>query len=285
MCVIVVSEKGEKVSKKDFKEMWLRNSHGWGVAYLNPTDGMIKVKKGIMSLKEAEDYYYQEVPEGVSHIMHFRLTSAGTTCPELTHPFRIDLVDTQELEYKATAVLFHNGTVSGYKSFLPAILTKLEAPEIEKLFNVKDVSDTYLMSIMVRLFSHRILKFYTSSRWAVFTIEMGSPQILLYGDFQKYKEFYVSNMSWRTPQYQYTYTTSLGYEVYSYPTTYSYSTTSTTTGGKRSKKKDKKDTPLLGNGKVNLDEEDEDEYWEKLNRELEEEERREFEYYSSKYYY
>ena len=62
MCVIVVSEKGEKVSKKDFKEMWLRNSHGWGVAYLDPEDGMIKVRKGIMNLKEAENYYYEEIP-------------------------------------------------------------------------------------------------------------------------------------------------------------------------------------------------------------------------------
>jgi hypothetical protein len=280
MCVIVVSEKGEKVSKKDFKEMWLRNSNGWGIAYLDPQDGMIKVKKGIMNLKDAENYYYEEVPEGVSHVMHFRLTSAGTTCPELTHPFRVDLVDTQELEYKATAVLFHNGTVSGYKSFLPAILTKLEAPEIEKLFSVKDASDTYLMSIMVRLFSHRILKFYSSSRWAVFTIESGSPQILLYGDFQKYKEFYVSNMSWRTPQYQYTYTTSLGYEVSSYPT-YSYSTT---TNSKKSKKKDKKDIPLLGSGSRNW-EEDEDDYWERLSREIEEEEEKEFVYWNKFYSY
>jgi len=212
MCVIVVSENGSKVSKKDFKEMWARNSHGWGIAWLDPQDGMINVKKGIMTLKEAENFYYQEVPEGVSHIMHFRLTSAGTTCQELTHPFRVDLIDTQELEYKACAVLFHNGTVSGYKAFLPAILTKLEPTEVEKLLNMKDVSDTYLMSIMVRLFSHKILKFYTSSRWAVFTIESGSPQIFLYGDFQKYKEFHVSNLSWQAPQYTYTYTytSSLG---------------------------------------------------------------------------
>jgi hypothetical protein len=260
MCVIVVSEKGEKVSKKDFKEMWARNSNGFGVAWLEQ-DGMIKVKKGLMTLKDAEDYYYQEVPDGVSHILHFRLTSAGATIPELTHPFRIDLVDTQELEYKASAVLFHNGTVSGYKAFLPAILAKLEAPEIDKLLNVKDVSDTYLMSIMVRLFSHKILKFYTSSKWAVFTIESGSPQIFFYGDFQKYKEFYVSNMSWQAPLYQYT--THLGYGVSFYSTTTS----------KKSKGKNKKDTSLFYHF------EEEDDYWEKRISELEEDED-----YLSKYY-
>jgi hypothetical protein len=107
---------------------------------------------------------------------------------------------------------------------LPAIFAKLDHAELEKLFNVKDVSDTYLMSIMVRLFSHRILKFYTSSRWAVFTIESGSPQIFLYGDFQKYKEFYVSNMSWQQPVYSYSYS-------YSYP--YLGSSKSSKKGGKK----------------------------------------------------
>lgn len=278
MCVILVSEKGNKISKKDFKDMWLRNSNGFGVAWLDQ-DGMIRVKKGIMSLKEAESFYYQEVPEGVSHVMHFRLTSAGTTCPELTHPFRVDLIDTQELEYKACAVLFHNGTVSSYKAFLPAILAKLEPTELEKLFNVKDISDTYLMSIMVRLFSHKILKFYTSSRWAVFTIEEGSPQIFLYGDFQKYKEFYVSNMSWQVPQYQYTYTSPFGY---SYTTT-----TMATTTSKKSKKKNNsvikkiEDAPLLGS--IRNDEE-EDDYWEKRISELEEDEEEKEFYYLNKYY-
>jgi hypothetical protein len=267
MCVIVVSEKGEKVSRKDFKEMWARNSNGFGVAWLEQ-DGMIKVKKGIMNLQDAENFYYKEVPEGVSHIMHFRLTSAGATCPELTHPFRVDLIDTQELEYKACAVLFHNGTVSGYKAFLPAILAKLESTELEKFFNVKDVSDTYLMSIMVRLFSHKILKFYTSSRWAVFTIESGSPQIFLYGDFQKYKNFYVSNMSWQTPQYA----TPLGYGVYSY---------STTTSAKK-RKRNKKDVSLLGS--VYLENGEGDDYWEKRVSELEEDEDEKEFYYLSKYY-
>jgi len=247
--------------------MWLRNSNGFGVAWLDQ-DGMIRVKKGIMSLKEAESFYYQEVPEGVSHVMHFRLTSAGTTCPELTHPFRVDLIDTQELEYKACAVLFHNGTVSSYKAFLPAILAKLEPTELEKLFNVKDISDTYLMSIMVRLFSHKILKFYTSSRWAVFTIEEGSPQIFLYGDFQKYKEFYVSNMSWQAPQYA----TPLGYGVYSYSTTTS----------KKSKRKNKKDTSLF----CNIHFEEEDDYWEKYISKLEEDENeKEFDFISKYYSY
>jgi hypothetical protein len=276
MCVIVVSEKGNKIAKKDFKEMWARNSHGFGVAWLDSQDGMINVKKGIMTLKEAEDFYYERVPEGVSHIIHFRLTSAGTTCPELTHPFRVDLVDTQELEYKACAVLFHNGTVSGYKNFLPAIFAKLEPTELEKLFNVKDISDTYLMSIMVRLFSHRILKFYTSSRWAVFTIESGSPQIFLYGDFQKYKEFYVSNMSWQIPQYTYTYTTSLG-----------YSSTPATTISQKTKKIKKKnkleELPLLGNYSYEYDEDVlYEQYWNTLE---EEEDERELNYWNKYYSY
>jgi hypothetical protein len=272
MCVIVVSENGNKVAKKDFKDMWARNSHGFGIAWLDPQDGMINVKKGIMTLKEAEDFYYERVPEGVSHIMHFRLTSAGTTIPELTHPFRVDLVDTQELEYKACAVLFHNGTVSGYKAFLPAIFAKLEPSELEKLFNVKDISDTYLMSIMVRLFSHKILKFYTSSRWVVFTIESGSPQIFLYGDFQKYKEFYVSNLSWQAPTYTYTYTT---------PLRYSYATTTTTTQRKtqrKSKKKDKTDDVSIL--RYYSDEDLRELYVEALE---EDEEEREL-YYLSKYY-
>jgi hypothetical protein len=272
MCVIVVSEKGEKVSKKDFKEMWLKNSHGWGVAWIDPQDGMINVKKGIMTLKEAEEFYYERVPEGVSHIMHFRLTSAGTTIPELTHPFRVDLIDTQELEYKACAVLFHNGTVSGYKAFLPAILAKLEASELEKLLSVKDVSDTYLMSIMVRLFSHRILKFYTSSRWAVFTIESGSPQIFLYGNFQKYKEFYVSNMSWQIPQY--TYTTSLEYS-------YTPAVSSSRKVKKIKKKNKLEELPLLGNYSYEYDE---DVLWEQYREALEEEEDEKELYYWDKYY-
>jgi predicted glutamine amidotransferase len=195
MCVIVISEEGKKIGKREFKNMWERNDHGFGVAYYDEKDGLIYVKKGIMNEKEAWKYY-EAIPQ-MPHIIHFRLASAGSRTPQLCHPFRVDLVDTQELEYKACAVLFHNGTVSDYKNLIPVIIASLEPKEREKFFNVEDISDTYLMSIMVRLFSHKVLKFYAASRWAIFTIESGSPQIIIYGDFKKYKDFYVSNLSWQ----------------------------------------------------------------------------------------
>jgi len=209
MCVIVISEEGKKIGKKEFENMWEANSHGFGVAYYNKENGLIYVKKGIMDEKEAWEIY-ESIPEA-PHIIHFRLASAGSRIPGLCHPFRIDILDTQELEYEASRVLFHNGTVADYRNFIPTIIASLEPEEREKFFNVKDISDTYLMSIMVKLFSYKVLKFYIPSRWAVFTIEDSSPQIIIYGDFKKYKDFYVSNLTWK-PQSQYHWYWGRGYQ-------------------------------------------------------------------------
>jgi len=256
MCVIAISEEGKKISRKDFRNMWESNSHGFGIAYYNEKDGLIYVKKGIIDEIEAWKFY-ESIPQ-TPHIIHFRLASAGSRIPQLCHPFRVDLVDTQELEYKACAVLFHNGTVADYKSFIPIVIASLEPPEREKFFDVKDISDTYLMSIMVRLFSHKILKFYASSRWAVFTIETGSPQIIIYGDFKKYKDFYVSNLSWKIQHHHWSWRSNQTFFRKAWETQYE-----------------------------NYEEEEEEEKEDYLSLwEREEEERdKEFEYYLKKYYY
>jgi predicted glutamine amidotransferase len=197
MCVIVISEKGKKINRKIFNKMWEVNSDGVGIAYYDNKNKIIKVKKGLMKEEEAFEIY-QEIPQ-VFHIIHFRLSTSGNKIPELTHPFRIDKMDILELEYEAEGVIFHNGVVNFYNTLLFTILNKLSEEEIKKILEFPSVNDTYVVSQLVRIYGHKILKLFDTSKWAVFSIEKGEPQIYLYGNWKNWKDFKISNMNWINP--------------------------------------------------------------------------------------
>jgi hypothetical protein len=204
MCVIAVSLKGNKFQEEDLKKMWDANSHGAGVAWLDGSK--VKVKKGFMRFDELVEFYEEGVPEGVMHAIHFRLRSAGEVVPQLTHPFRVDVVDVQELEYVADRVLFHNGTVGDWWGMFWGVLSSLHKKDLKKVFSVDYLSDTYVVSLLVYRYGHEVLKFLDStSKWLVF----GGSEPIFYGRWERDEKrgFAFSNLSWRY---------SLGLEGYGY---------------------------------------------------------------------
>jgi len=193
MCVIAVSLRGVKFSAEDLKKMWDANSHGAGVAWLNGSK--VKVRKGFMKFDKFIEFYEEEVPEGVMHAIHFRLRSAGEVVSQLTHPFRIDAIDRQELEYEANGVLFHNGTVADWRSLFVSVLGLLRKKDISKILSVEHLSDSYVMSLLVYRRGHQVLKFFAdTSKWLVF-----QPEPVFYGRWERddKKGFAFSNMSWK----------------------------------------------------------------------------------------
>jgi hypothetical protein len=193
MCVIAASLKGEKFEVEDLRKMWDANSHGAGVAWLD--GGKVRVRKGFMRFNELVEFYEEEVPRGVVHVIHFRLRSVGEVVPQLTHPFRVDVIDTQELEYVADRVLFHNGTVGDWWGMFWGVLSSFSKKEVKKIFSVEYLSDTYVVSLLVYKYGHEVLKFCDdTSKWLVFGKEP-----VFYGRWERDDKsgFVFSNLSWR----------------------------------------------------------------------------------------
>ncbi len=194
MCVISVSLKGKKFSEADLKKMWDSNPHGAGVAVLLP-NGKVRVRKGFMHFDELMEFYDSEICEGMIHALHFRFRSTGEILPQLTHPFRVDSVDEQKLKYQARAVLFHNGTVSDWKSLFLSVLATFKRKDREKILALKSISDTYVASLLVFRFGTQIIKHLDlGGKWLVF-----APKPVFFGSWDEDRKngFKFSNLSWK----------------------------------------------------------------------------------------
>ena len=191
MCVISVSLYGTKFSERDLKKMWESNPHGAGVAWIEK--GRVKVVKGLMRFDDLMEVY-ESIPE-VMHAIHFRLRSAGEILPQLTHPFRVDIIDMQKLKYTAKAVLFHNGTVADWRSLFLSVLSSFRKKDREKILALDSVSDTYVISLLVNRFGYQIIKHLdVGGKWLIFKQEP-----IFYGFWEEDKKngFVYSNMSWK----------------------------------------------------------------------------------------
>jgi hypothetical protein len=121
MCIIyavpedVVRVHG-KVSRKLLEEAWAINPDGAGIAWADGKE--VHWRKGFMRLKDFVEFYYEGTPSPIgSHVMHFRLASAGGDDQSFTHPFPVstEFRDLYKLSGSTTkAVLFHNGTVPDF---------------------------------------------------------------------------------------------------------------------------------------------------------------------------
>ena len=98
-----------------FCHAWDANPHGVGFA--GKREQKIWFKKGFMDKEEAYKYHDSlELP----FVTHFRKSSIGITCPELTHPFIISKDSPLDLEGECDKVLFMNGTIHLWDNYLNA---------------------------------------------------------------------------------------------------------------------------------------------------------------------
>lgn len=111
MCVIIVNQKANKVSKSILKSSALINPHMGSVLYLDN----YKVER-MSSQKLARVLYKTERP----YIAHFRYATRGGVSIENTHPFAIN----------EHAGLFHNGTIEGMGS-----ATKVDTQEMAEFLS------------------------------------------------------------------------------------------------------------------------------------------------------
>lgn len=154
MCIIGICE-NRKLTKGEFVSCWLSNSHGFGYAHW--TGNEVIMQKGIMDKDKAWELY-ETVP--LPHIVHFRIASAGGVCPELTHPFLCTPESELVLEHRGTGkYLFHNGTVSDWKSLL------LNSIFQTKIIPYGSMSDSRAMAIAVSIIGEGILEMYPYHKW------------------------------------------------------------------------------------------------------------------------
>lgn len=90
MCIIAVSPKGKELPSYETREhMWRRNPDGAGIMYTR--NGYVEIEKGFMTFSAMERRISELAREidltDTPVIMHYRITTHGGTCPELTHPF------------------------------------------------------------------------------------------------------------------------------------------------------------------------------------------------------
>jgi len=179
MCVIAVS-KGRKLSIDCLQNMWTRNSDGAGIAYIQKDQ--VIVTKGFMTFDDFMQAY-SSIP-AAPHAIHFRLATHGSITPQFTHPFRVDIPDTLELEYKAKQVLFHNGIIRNWERFARLTNTPLSC------------SDTYCFARYLATLDDQgkeaLIKKQKYSRFALLTPN----SIILFGSFHKLDGFLFSNLNW-----------------------------------------------------------------------------------------
>jgi len=154
MCIIAICE-NRALSYPEFETCFNGNRHGAGFAWW---DGeKVSMKKGYMEIKGAWKAY-ATVP--VPHIAHFRISSSGSVCKELTQPFlctpESPLVQKWEGDGK---LLFHNGTVRDWKqALLSAILATKVKPDGK-------MNDSRAGAIMASFIDDTIFDFWTGDRW------------------------------------------------------------------------------------------------------------------------
>lgn len=158
MCIIAICER-RALTKKEFDACWENNSHGMGYAHW--TGNRIESAKGFMKKDEAwKVYRYVRLP----HVVHFRIRSAGEVTKALTHPFLIT-PDSEEFTGNcpdnATPLLFHNGTVSDWKSLLSSAMMHT------KQFPGGEMSDSRAMAIAVSVAGEQLLNLFTYMKWVV----------------------------------------------------------------------------------------------------------------------
>jgi predicted glutamine amidotransferase len=196
MCVIVYSFTGKKEKEENIKRMFEENAHGIGFAYKDKQS--IIVRKGFMKLDEFLAFY-KEFQEGIEHVIHFRLASAGSVSAIFTHPFALDRIQIPPLtNYKANSVLFHNGNID-YYPLLIHILPVLPKEQRKKLLSL-NFSDTYILSLYISIFQIPNLLEHLKSKFILFSIN----KTKIYGFWEKEGYFYYSNTNWKPRKYFFT---------------------------------------------------------------------------------
>ena len=208
MCIIAAKPAGIAMPNEEtLRTMWDANPDGAGFMYPitrqkgKKTLNLVQIEKGFMKwedFNQALDNLASRVDlTATALVMHFRITTHGGTCPELTHPFPVVSSASVLTKPRSTATIgiAHNGIIS---SVSPG----------------KGMSDTseYVRSQLAPL-SKALPRFYENpdallliknaigSKMAILSPE---GNIVTIGDFNEDNGVLYSNYSWMPRRWSYT---------------------------------------------------------------------------------
>lgn len=155
MCILIVKEKENQLpSKKRLEICFENNSDGCGFAYVK--DGKVITEKGFMKF----DSFYKRLMEvdkeldlyNQNIILHFRISTSGSICNELTHPYTVtdNYSEMKKLYNESDMVMAHNGILPS--KYIPS-------KEIQKL-NINDTM-TFINQVVYPLYKldkHSVFK-------------------------------------------------------------------------------------------------------------------------------
>lgn len=118
MCVIL-SGTSQRPSHTELLAAEIQNPDGAGIAWVE--NKSVQFRKGLTA-DEIYSVLSTEVPPTSAWVIHFRYATVGDPSAELCHPFPISPNCPEDLSGTADRVLFHNGTISGWKERLDAFV-------------------------------------------------------------------------------------------------------------------------------------------------------------------
>lgn len=175
MCVILVCPPHIRPDRTTLDACHEVNPHGAGVAWRE--DGEVRWFKGLEP-GELEPLIARLSGEIV---IHFRWASVGEVTPKLCHPFPVSAKATTSLSGHARAVLFHNGTWSGWRETLRR-MPRNRVPD-------GLLSDTRVAASLVDLCGMQVLE-KLPGRYVLFERDFTE----LFGDWREWRGMRVSNL-------------------------------------------------------------------------------------------
>lgn len=126
MCIAVYKPAGVEIpSKKIFENCFSNNDDGAGIMY--SFGGKVHIEKGFMTFKAFKKGLKDIIKktggtkkcEDIPMVFHFRITSQGAVCKELTHPFPIcnDYDEMKKSSQVVDMALAHNGIIDFASSY------------------------------------------------------------------------------------------------------------------------------------------------------------------------
>lgn len=195
-----------KMTFEEFDNCDMANGDGIGFGFMKK--GKQYLVKGFMNINDAWDFY-KKIPNNVSHIVHFRLGTAGDNIPQLTHPFICSDVSPLYLEHLTDdPLLFHNGMALRWE----------DDAKTERIPVTSRMSDTRMLAILLGKYGVENKKTILKSNYGKFII-LNKGKATLMGDFIFDKGIYYSNShykySFRSLRKK-SYINNDGYEVITY---------------------------------------------------------------------
>lgn len=193
MCVIIHSpDKKHRPTTADLAACLRSNPHGIGVAY-EDTPRLLRVSKAVDQTEVLRLVRDHDGPLTI----HYRYATAGGVRPELCHPFPATAKAETWLDYRASSVLFTNGTWQGWEANYGAMAKILDLPMLKGA-----MSDTRaLASIVGHTAKANWLEEVPDQSTYFDTIRTlvmrPNRKPLMQGDWETVKGVHYSNLRWR----------------------------------------------------------------------------------------